>query len=133
MLVHERGQVVAYPEALDLGVSEWGPYAWPKRLPDAYCEERGYEEDRRVNGVFTPPRPKPEFVPNEQKPLQFKPVEPGMTHVAHFVQSLRNGAPGVETAEEGFYAAAAGRLATTAYRMGRKAEWNYKTGKVTLV
>lgn len=69
-------------------------------------------------------------VPQRKDPQEF-PVENGLEHWEYFIESLREGKPSRETAEDGFYAAGACHLGNLAYRKGRRMRWDLETGKVT--
>jgi hypothetical protein len=88
-------------------VSE-GLNGWPKALKQRFLEE--------AKGA-SPAAPAP---PPDR---QIK-IERGLEHYEYFVQSLREGLPSKETAEEGHYAAGAAHLGNMALRRGRRMSWD---------
>jgi hypothetical protein len=59
------------------------------------------------------------------------PVERGLEHNELFIQSLRDGSPSMETAEEGHNAATAAHLSNMSYRQGKKLFYDAQNFKVT--
>jgi hypothetical protein len=58
-------------------------------------------------------------------------VERGLAHHEYFIQSIREGTPSKETAEEGHFAAGAAHLGNMAFRKKRRMNWDLETNKVT--
>lgn len=104
-LVIESRKVTLMPEPVFPEVQNYGSSNWPKRLRDAYLG--GHENDRA-----------------QTKPVQEIPVEEGLSHAGHFVQSVTQNKPSVENAEEGHYAASAAFLANLSYRQKKRAQWS---------
>jgi hypothetical protein len=94
------------------GLSGWTNSAKQKYLDSAF-------------GVGKRPQAPPQKTPQEL------PVEARLEHWQYFIESLREGKPSRETAEDGFYAAGACHLGNLAYRQGRRMRWDLETGKVT--
>ena len=65
------------------------------------------------------------------KPPQEFPIERGLEHNELFIQSLRDGSPSMETAEEGHNAAAAAHLGNLSYRQGKKLHYDAQDYRVT--
>ena len=102
----EGGRMTLYPEPVYSDAQRYGSLNWPKRLRDEYL--KSFEG-------------KPE---TQQKPQQEIRVERGPIHVAFFVDSVVNGKPSRENAEDGHLAASAAHLCNLSYREKRRAEWS---------
>jgi predicted dehydrogenase len=108
-----------YPEPVEEKAQRYGTSGWPKEARRQYYESFGWTADGR-----------PPSTP-ETKPAQEIQVERGLQHHEYFIKSLRDGSPSQESAAEGYYAAGAAHLANIAFKKGRRAHWDLKTGKVT--
>jgi predicted dehydrogenase len=116
-LTQSRGGVLVTFESPYSDVAYYGLNGWPKEIRQKYLESVGHGKGR----------PK---LPPTKPPQEFK-VERGLEHYEYFVQSLREGTPSKETAEEGHYAAGAAHLGNLAYRNRCRMVWNHATNKVT--
>ena len=58
-------------------------------------------------------------------------LERGLEHYEYFIESIREGKPSRENAEEGHFAAGAAHLGNMAYRRGKKMKWDRASGKVS--
>ena len=65
------------------------------------------------------------------KPDQEIKIERGLEHYEYFVQSLREGLPSKETAEEAHCAAGAAHLGNLAFRKGRRMKWDVASNQVS--
>ena len=114
-----RGVLVTF-EAPPGPVAWYGLNGWTKAARAKHLESLGLVEGK------IPPTP-------AAKPAQEFTVERGLEHWEYFIESIREGKPSRETAEEGHCAAGAAHLANMAFRRGKKLRWNVETGKVTEV
>jgi hypothetical protein len=112
-----RGVLVTFEPTPDR-VAWYGLNGWTKAARARHLESLGLEEGK----VPAPPPPK--------QPQEFT-VERGLEHWEYFIESIREGKPSRENAEDGHCAAGAAHLANMAYRRGRKLRWSPDTGKVT--
>ena len=85
-----------------------------------YFESLGYTADGHPKSPLPPPKAEQTFD-----------VERGPSHYEYFIMSLRDRSPSREDAVAGHYAAGAAHLANLAYRRGKRAQWDLKTGKVS--
>jgi len=113
-----RGSLVLDFEPPASPVAWYGLNGWPKELREKYLESLGFGGGKR------PPQPQP-------KPSQEVKLERGLEHHEYFIQSLREGTPSRESAEDGHYAAAAAHLGNMAFRKGRRLKFDAATSKVT--
>jgi hypothetical protein len=84
-----RGKIMLYPEPPVAKAQHYGTLGWPKKMRAEYFESMGHSADGRA--LQPSPRRKPEEIP----------VERGPQHHEYFIQSLRDGSPSRENAEEG--------------------------------
>jgi predicted dehydrogenase len=99
-------------------IASYGLNGWPKALIEQYMTSMGFGGGKR-----------PPVTPT--KPPQEMPVERGLEHDELFIQSLRDGSPSMETAEEGHNAATAAHLSNMSYRQGKKLFYDAQNFKVT--
>jgi predicted dehydrogenase len=99
-------------------VASYGLNGWTKVARAKYLESLGIADGKEPRA--TPAKPPQDF-----------PVERGPEHWQLFVESVRDGKPSRETAEEGHHAAGAAHLGNMAYKKGRRLRWNLETNKVT--
>jgi predicted dehydrogenase len=99
-------------------IASYGLNGWTRAAKEKYLESIGF------GGGKSPQ------VPATKPPQEFT-VEAGMEHWEYFIQSLREGKPSRENAEDGHYAAGAAHLGNMAYKKGRRMNWDLDTGKVT--
>ena len=102
-----RGDVLVTFEPGASPVAWYGLNGWPKALREQYLESLGYGGGKR-----------PEAPP--AKPPQEIKIERGLEHYEYFIQSLREGKPSRESAEDGHHAAGGAHLANMAFRKGRR-------------
>jgi predicted dehydrogenase len=117
-LTYGRGGVVVTFEPAASPIAYYGLNGWTKEARAKYLESMGIAPGRRPQLPAT-------------KPPQTFPVQRGLEHWEYFIKSLREGTPGMETAEEGHHAAGAAHLGNLAYRKRRKMRWDIETNKVT--
>ncbi|MBC7927192.1 MAG: Gfo/Idh/MocA family oxidoreductase [Bryobacteraceae bacterium] len=118
-LVWERDKIVVTAASVDKDIQMYGTYAWPKAAKEAYLRSKGVDPaDPR--GLYSD-RPSPKEIK----------VEAGPNHSDFFIDSVRESKPSRENATEGHAAAGAAHLANTAYREGRKLNWDFASNKVT--
>ena len=67
----------------------------------------------------------------EQKRAMVAKLERGLEHYEYFIDSIREGKPSRENAEEGHFAAGAAHLGNMAYRHGKKMKWDRVSEKVS--
>ncbi len=108
----EGNRLTLIPEPKENEAQFYGSANFPKRLRDEYLAKFANET--------RPERVAPKEIP----------VERGQTHNWHFIDSILNGKPSRENAEEGHYAAAAAHLCNIAYRKGTKATFDPVSSKV---
>jgi len=108
------GNLAFVAEPVPPQVSE-GLNGWPKAL-----KQRFLEEAKGASPAVTAPPPDREIK-----------IERGLEHYEYFVQSLREGLPSKETAEEGHYAAGAAHLGNLALRRGRRMVWDPASNEVS--
>ncbi|MFN9919355.1 MAG: Gfo/Idh/MocA family protein [Acidobacteriota bacterium] len=101
----EGRRMTLIPEPKYGDAQMYGSLNFPKKLREEYLAK--YAGEQRM------PR-------GEAKEIV---VEAGPTHNAWFIDSIMNGKPSRENAEEGHYAAAAAHMCNQAYRKGTKLLW----------
>jgi predicted dehydrogenase len=99
-------------------IASYGLNGWPKASIERYMQSMGFGGGKRPPA--TPTKPPQEF-----------PIERGLEHNELFIQSLRDGSPSMETAEEGHNAAAAAHLGNLSYRQGKKLHYDAQDYRVT--
>lgn len=109
------GVMVSY-EPVPSPLAASGLNGWTKAAREKY-----------VRSIYPGGQPTP-LPPN--KPAQTVAVERGLEHWEHFIKSLRDGTPSLETAEDGHRAAAAAHLGNLAYRQKRRIGWDAETSQV---
>ena len=117
-LTFDRAGLVVNFDPQASPVAWYGLNGWPKELKEQYLESAGFGKGQ-----------KPALPPT--KPAQQFKIERGLQHHEYFIQSLREGTPSKENAEDGHYAAGAAHLANLAFRKGRRMKWDLATNKVT--
>jgi predicted dehydrogenase len=109
-----RGALFFSSEPPPPAVPSDGLNGWPKALKDRFLASV-------VKSAVAPP----------PKPDQEIKIERGLEHYEYFVQSLREGLPSKETAEEGHCAAGAAHLGNLAFRKGRRMKWDVASNQVS--
>ena len=94
-------------------------FGGPERRPQA-LKQRYLEEAKGASPAVPAPPPDREIKSSA-----------GWSNYEYFVQSLREGLPSKETAEEGHYAAGAAHLGNLALRRGRRMIWDPATNEVS--
>jgi hypothetical protein len=112
-----RGLLVTF-EPEPSPVAYYGLNGWTKAMKEQYLASLGFSGGRR-------PENKP------AKPPQEIEVAQGLEHHEYFIQSLRDGTPSKETAEEGHAAAGAAHLANVAMKKGSRMRWEFAQSKIT--
>lgn len=108
----ENNKLTLYPEPKYNEAQNYGSLNFPKRLRDEYLAKFASEG--------RPERPQPKEIT----------VERGLTHNAVFVDSVLNGKPSRENAEEGHAAAGAAHLCNWAYRKAGRATYDPASNKI---
>jgi predicted dehydrogenase len=117
-LTVERGdRLVVNFEPPEGPIAWYGLNGWPKDLKEQHLASLGFGGGKQP-------------VPPPVKPAKEFPVDRGLEHYELFIQSLREGKPSPETAEDGLYAAGAAHLGNMAFRKGRRLLWDLATIKV---
>ena len=113
-----RGDVTVSFEPGASPVAWYGLNGWPKALKEQYLESLGFGGGKQPT------------VPPAKPPQEFK-IDRGLEHYEYFIQSLREGKPSRESAEDGHCAAVAAHLANQSFRKGRRLKWDAATNKAT--
>jgi predicted dehydrogenase len=112
-----RGVGVTY-EPPASPIAGYGLNGWTKAATEKYLASIGFGGGKQPQ------------LPPTKAPQTF-PVERGLEHHEYFIQSLRDGTPSRETAEDGHLAAGAAHLGNMAFRRKRRMVWDIATNKVT--
>ena len=110
--------VIVQHEGFPASVEEYGMGGWPKRARKEYLDSLGYKDGKIPGGKAG--------AADEEIP-----VPKGLEHYEYFVESLREGKPSRETAEEGHFAAGAAHLGNMSYRQNKKLHWDWASGRVS--
>jgi len=113
-----RGGVNVTFEPAASPVAMYGLNGWTKKAREDYLASVGVSGGKRPT------------LPPTKAPETFA-VQRGLEHWEFFIQTLREGAPNRETAEEGHMAAGAAHLGNMAYRKKRRMRWDMETNKVS--
>jgi predicted dehydrogenase len=98
-------------------VASYGLNGWTKEAKEKYLESMGF------GGGKNP-------VVAQTKAPQEITVAPALEHWEYFIESLREGKPSRETAEEGHYAAGAAHMGNMAFLKGRRMRWDLGANKI---
>ena len=118
MVFGNRGELTVEYEPPQAPLEAYGLNGWTKEMKKTHLESLGFADGK------IPRR-------REQKPAMEVKLERGLEHYELFIESIREGKPSRENAEEGHFAAGAAHLGNMAYRRGKKMKWDRAAGKVS--
>jgi predicted dehydrogenase len=118
MTFGNRGELMVEYEAPRPALESYGLNGWTRAMKQQHLESLGFADGKIPRN-------------GEQKPAKEVKLERGLEHYELFIESIREGKPSRETAEEGHLAAGAAHLANMSYRRGKKMNWNRLTGRVS--
>ncbi len=118
MVFGNRGELTVEYEPPRPALESYGLNGWTKAMKAKHLESLGFTDGK------IPRR-------GEQKPAMVVKLDRGLEHYEYFIESIREGKPSRENAEEGHFAAGAAHLGNMAYRRGTKMKWDRVSGKVS--